>query len=58
MGQDTAVIGYCMKCKKKQAIKDAKDVVMKNGKPAKQGPCSVCGTKVFKIVGGIAIQKA
>ena len=47
-----------MKCKKKQTIKDAKDVIMKNGKPAKQGPCSVCGTKVFKIVGGIPIQKA
>jgi hypothetical protein len=26
-----------------------KKVTMKNGRPATQGTCSVCGTKMFKI---------
>ena len=41
--------GYCMKCRKKVEIKNAKAVTMKNGKPATQGVCPVCGTKVFRI---------
>jgi hypothetical protein len=41
--------GYCVKCKAKREIKDAKDIVMKNGRPATQGLCPVCGTKIFKI---------
>ena len=40
---------YCVKCKAKTEIKDAKDVTMKNGRPAVTGTCSKCGTKVFKI---------
>jgi hypothetical protein len=30
-------------------MKDDKKVTMKNGKPATQGICTVCGTKMFKI---------
>jgi hypothetical protein len=41
--------GYCVKCKAKKQIKDAKDIVMKNGRPATQGLCPDCGTKIFKI---------
>ena len=44
--------GYCVKCKSKREMKDEKQVTMKNGRPATQGTCSVCGTKMFKI-GGI-----
>ena len=40
---------YCVKCKSKVAVKDPKDVTMKNGRPAVSGTCSKCGTKVFKI---------
>lgn len=40
---------YCMKCRVKREIKNAKAITMKNGKPATQGVCSVCGTKVFRI---------
>lgn len=40
---------YCVKCKEKREIKDAKTVEMKNGKPATQGVCPVCGTKIFRI---------
>lgn len=41
--------GHCMKCKEKREMKDVQQVTMKNGKPAQQGVCSVCGTKMFKI---------
>ena len=41
--------GYCVKCKAKKDIKDPQDIVMKNGRPATQGTCPDCGTKIFKI---------
>jgi hypothetical protein len=40
---------YCMKCRAKREMKDAKSITMKNGKPATQGVCPTCGTKVFRI---------
>jgi len=40
---------YCVKCKAKKEMKEAKAVTMKNGKPATQGLCPTCGTKMFKI---------
>lgn len=43
------VTGYCVKCKEKREMKDAQEIKMKNGKPAVQGICPVCGTKMFKI---------
>jgi hypothetical protein len=30
-------------------MKSAKAITMKNGRPATQGVCPVCGTKMFKI---------
>lgn len=44
-----AAEAYCVKCKTKREIKDAVQVKMKNGKPATQGTCPQCGTKMFKI---------
>ena len=41
--------GYCVKCKATREIKDAQQITMKNGRPATQGVCPVCGTKIFKI---------
>src|SRR5204863_9364305 len=41
--------GYCMKCKTQREIKNAKPITMKNGRPATEGTCSVCSTKMFKI---------
>ncbi|KTB47597.1 MULTISPECIES: DUF5679 domain-containing protein [Dehalogenimonas] len=41
--------GYCMKCRTKRVMKGAKAITMKNGRPATQGVCPVCGTKMFKI---------
>ena len=43
--------GRCMKCKKQVEIKDAKEVIMKNGMKAAKGVCATCGTKVFRILG-------
>jgi len=40
---------YCMKCRAKKEMKDPKAITMKNGKPATQGTCPTCGTKMFRI---------
>jgi Zn finger protein HypA/HybF involved in hydrogenase expression len=40
---------YCMKCRAKKEMKDPKSIVMKNKRPATQGVCPTCGTKVFRI---------
>jgi hypothetical protein len=47
--RETTMEAYCVKCKEKREAKDVKQVTMKNGKPAQEGTCSVCGTKMFKI---------
>ena len=41
--------GYCMKCRTKKEMKNSKQITMKNGRPATQGVCPSCGTKMFKI---------
>lgn len=43
--------GYCVKCKKKQEMKNEKRVTLKNGKPAVKGQCPKCGTNMFRIGG-------
>ena len=40
---------YCVKCKAKKEMKSPKAVTMKNGKPATQGECPTCKTKMFRI---------
>lgn len=42
--------GYCVKCKTKREMKDSERVLMKNGKPAQKGKCSVCGTTMNVIL--------
>lgn len=49
---------YCLKCRTKREMKDEKQITMKNGKPATQGVCPVCGTKMFKIGAGGAAAAA
>lgn len=46
-----AVEGYCVKCKAKREMKDAKENTMANGRKAMKGTCSKCGTGMFKILG-------
>lgn len=40
---------YCVKCKAKREMQNAQVITMKNGKPATQGVCPTCGTKMFRI---------
>ena len=51
-----AAEAYCVKCKTKREMKDATQIQMKNGRPATEGKCPVCGTKMFKI--GAASSRA
>ena len=47
--------GYCVKCKKKQEMKNVKEVTMKgkggSKRRAARGNCSVCDCKMYKILG-------
>ena len=40
---------YCFKCRTKRQISNPQAVTLKNGRPATQGTCPVCGTKLFRI---------
>ncbi len=41
--------GYCLKCRAKREIQDAVQVTLKNGRPATQGTCPECSTKITRI---------
>jgi len=44
-----SIEAYCLKCRSKREIKDPETITMKNGRPATQGTCPVCGSKMFRI---------
>lgn len=48
--QQTNRCGYCIKCKAKVALKNAALIYYKNGVPAEKGECSVCNSKVQRIL--------
>ena len=41
---------YCVKCKDKRPMKDAEEVVMKNGRKAVRAKCGTCGTGMYRIL--------
>ena len=45
---------YCVKCREKREIKDAKEITMKGKggtvRRAMTGVCPVCGTKMFRFL--------
>lgn len=49
------IIAYCVKCKAKKEMQDAKEVEMKGkggvARRAMTGVCPTCGTKMFRILG-------
>ena len=47
--KEEPVEAYCLKCREKREMKDPKAITMKNGKPATEGSCPVCSTRMFKI---------
>lgn len=52
MADDTKQLtAYCVKCKAKKNIAEAKEVTMKNDRKAMKGKCSDCGTTMFRILG-------
>jgi len=42
--------GYCVKCRKKQLIKDGKEVVNEKGRRMAKGVCPECGTNVTRFL--------
>jgi len=40
---------YCVKCRAKVEIRNPRNITLKNKRPAIQGVCPRCGTKVFRI---------
>lgn len=42
--------GYCVKCRQKHQMKNAKQILTSNNRKAMQGTCSVCGTKMTKFI--------
>ena len=40
---------YCFKCRGKTANQSVEEVVLKNGRPAVTGQCTVCGTRKFRM---------
>lgn len=50
-----AIEGYCVKCKSKRDMNNAKEVAMKGKggvqRRAMKGACSKCGTTMFRIMG-------
>ena len=55
MAEETTYEGYCVKCKEKRQMKDAKVVPMKGKggveRRAAKGTCPDCGTTMFRILG-------
>lgn len=43
------MIGYCVKCRSKEEMKDPQSYIMSNKKPATLSICTRCGTKIFRI---------
>ncbi|KPK47087.1 MAG: isoleucyl-tRNA synthetase [Dehalococcoidia bacterium SM23_28_2] len=40
---------YCLKCRTKREMRNPQRVTLKNGRPATQGVCPNCGTKMYRI---------
>ena len=40
---------YCVKCRAKREMSNPQAITMKNGRPATQGTCPICSTKMFRI---------
>ena len=43
------VTAYCVKCKTMRTLHDGRAVFMANARPAAEGRCPECGTRLFKI---------
>jgi len=41
---------YCVKCRTRRGMKDARRIVTKNNRNAMEGICPVCGTRLFRFI--------
>jgi Domain of unknown function (DUF5679) len=48
-GNHRLMQAYCLKCRTQREMKSPKQITMKNGKPATEGICPTCGTRMFRI---------
>ncbi len=49
--------GYCLKYREQREMQDVQEVMLKNGRAARQGACAVCGTTIT-VMGGTKATKA
>ena len=43
------MIGYCMKCRSECEMTDTQAVTMRNGRPATEGKCPTCSTRMYRL---------
>ncbi len=43
--------GYCVKCREKREMNNTEESVTAKGMKIMKGQCSVCGTRMAKIIG-------
>jgi pimeloyl-ACP methyl ester carboxylesterase len=48
-GARSPIEAYCVKCRQKTSMLEAREVTMKNGRPALQGVCALCGSRLYRI---------
>jgi hypothetical protein len=48
-GGEMPMQAYCVKCRAQRDIQNPQQVTLKNGRPATQGTCPVCNTRIFRI---------
>jgi hypothetical protein len=44
------ITGYCMRCKTKRPIQNARRETTESGRPAARGVCSICGANMFTFL--------
>jgi predicted GH43/DUF377 family glycosyl hydrolase len=47
--KEKQIVAYCVKCRAKRKMENLLAIILKNGRPAIQGICPKCGTKMFRI---------
>jgi pimeloyl-ACP methyl ester carboxylesterase len=45
-----SIEAYCVKCRQKRVMLEAKQIVTKKGRSAMSGICPVCGTQLFRFI--------
>ena len=44
-----ATHGFCFKCRDDREMVGEQEITMDNGRPAVEGKCPVCGTRIFRF---------